>query len=81
MMIEAQPLVVVTQHAIRILSKELGIVNTIRFLNQFSAGYGNYTEERATLFDDLSVDDIVAQIKRAHTNEIPRIQPPSSIDE
>lgn len=27
-------------------------------------GYGNYTEEREALFADLTLDDIVAEIKR-----------------
>ena len=27
-------------------------------------GYGNYTEEREVLFDDLTIDDIVAEFKR-----------------
>ena len=43
--------------------KEIGIVNTIRFVNQFTVGYGNYTEEREALFEDLTMDDIVASIK------------------
>jgi hypothetical protein len=42
-------------------------VNTVRFMNQFMIGYGNYTEERETLFANLTVDDIVAAIKRKQT--------------
>jgi len=45
------------------LIKELGIVDTIRFLNQFRAGAGNYTEERHQLFKGMSVKDIVGEIK------------------
>jgi hypothetical protein len=59
-----KPLAEVTQEAIHILCKEMGLVNTIRFVNQFTVGYGNYTEERAQLFADLTLDDIVAEIKR-----------------
>jgi len=32
-------------------------------------GYGNYTEERESLFADLTIDDIVAEIKRKKTIE------------
>ncbi len=62
--VETKPLAEITQEAIRILCKEMGIVNTIRFVNQFTVGYGNYTEEREALFEDLTMDDIVASIKR-----------------
>jgi hypothetical protein len=43
----------------------MGIVNTARFLNQFTTGYGNYTEERDQLFGQMTVDEIVAEIKRS----------------
>lgn len=62
--VELKPLAEITQDAIRILCQEMGIVNTVRFMNQFTTGYGNYTEEREALFADLTVDDIVAAIKR-----------------
>jgi hypothetical protein len=58
------PLTEITTSAIQILLKEMGIVNTLRFINQFSTGFGNYTEERDELFRDMSVDDIVAAIAR-----------------
>ena len=64
MVIEAKPLAEVTKDAIQVLCKELGIVNTVRFVTQFTVGYGNYTEEREQLFGDLTLDDIVSEIKR-----------------
>lgn len=64
-----KPLAEVTQEAIRILCKEMGLVNTVRFVNQFTVGYGNYTEEREQLFADLSLDDIIAQIRRRKRQE------------
>ena len=54
MSIQVRPLSEITQQAIELLSKELGIVETVRFLNQFTTGYGNYTEEREALFKDLA---------------------------
>ncbi|MFQ5651636.1 MAG: hypothetical protein ACE5IY_16995 [bacterium] len=59
-----RPLNEITQHATRLLYKELGVVNTIRFLNQFTTGYGDYTKEREQLFEDLSLDEIVSEIKQ-----------------
>lgn len=34
-----------------------------------NTGYGNYTEEREALFADLTMDDIVAEIKRKLDSE------------
>jgi hypothetical protein len=63
------PLTEVTTSALQLLVKEMGIMNTIRFINQFSTGFGNYTEEREDLFRDMSVDDIVAAITREEAQE------------
>lgn len=53
----------VNQRATRALIKEIGVVDTIRFLNQFRAGAGNYTLERDQLFKGMSVKDIIDEIK------------------
>ena len=55
----------ITQEAIQILSKEMGITDTIRFLNQFSQGYGDYTQERDAMFQDLTLDDILRQMEQS----------------
>ena len=49
---------------IQILCKEIGVVNTARFIDQFSTGYGNYVEERDAIIGDMTVDEIVEEIKR-----------------
>ncbi len=64
MLKDARPLSEITQEAVRILLREIGVVNTVRFLNQFTGGYGNYTEERHLLFDQMTVDEIVTGIER-----------------
>ena len=61
---ETKPLAEITQTAIHLLCREMGVVSTARFLNQFSVGYGNYTAERDQLFGHLSVEEIASQIKR-----------------
>ena len=53
----------ITQQAIQVLSKEIGISSTVRFLNQFSTGYGNYTEESESLFKDLTLDEILKRMQ------------------
>ena len=65
MTVQAKPLSEITRHAIDLLSKEMGIVDTVRFLNQFTTGYGDYTEEREALFKDLTLDEILAAMKKA----------------
>ena len=65
MNIQTKPLSEITRHALELLSKEMGIVDTVRFLNQFTTGYGDYTEEREALFKDLTLDEILTEIKKA----------------
>ena len=67
MNVQAKPLTEITRNAIDLLSKEMGIVDTVRFLNQFTTGYGNYTEEREALFKDMTLDEILVAIKKARS--------------
>ena len=49
---------------IRILFKELRPVNTIRFIQQYSTGSGDYTKERGEYFKNKSVAEIINEIKQ-----------------
>ncbi len=40
------------------------MVNTVRFLNQFTMGHGDYTAERDALFANLTLDEILAAMKQ-----------------
>ncbi len=64
MIAATRPLSEITQEAINILLREIGVVNTVRFLNQFTGGFGNYTDERQLLFDEMTVDEIVTAIEQ-----------------
>jgi hypothetical protein len=64
MIAETRPLAEITQEAFQVLYKEIGLVNTVRFINQFTTGYGNYTEEREQLFAGMTLDDIVSAIRQ-----------------
>lgn len=70
MNVQPKPLNEITVRAIGILSKEMGLADTIRFLNQFSTGYGNYTEERRELFGNMSFDEIVAEAKKVQEGTV-----------
>jgi len=64
MTVDIKPLAEITQDALGVLYKEIGIVNTVRFISQFTVGYGNYTKEREQLFAGMTLDDIIAEMKR-----------------
>ena len=63
MNVQTKPLSEITQQAIDLLFKEMGIINTMRFLNQFTTGYGDYTQEREALFKDLTLDEILSVMR------------------
>ena len=63
MSVRTKPLTEITQEAIELLTKGIGLVATVRFLNQFSSGYGDYTQEREALFGDLTLDQVLAAMK------------------
>ncbi len=58
-----KPLAEITAEALKVLYKEIGIVNTVRFINQYTNGYSDYTREREQLFAGMTLDDIVADIE------------------
>ncbi|MCB0099092.1 MAG: hypothetical protein KDE46_25335, partial [Caldilineaceae bacterium] len=70
MIAETKPLAEITHEAIRILFREMGVVNTVRFINQYTAGYGNYTEERRELFAEQTLEDLVSKIKQRRERSI-----------
>lgn len=53
----------INRQATQILFKEMGVVKTIRFFNQFSVGQGDYTKDRREWLDKITMDDAIAQIK------------------
>jgi hypothetical protein len=53
----------VTRRAIEVLTRELGAVDMLRFVNQFTTGLGDYTAEREQLFGDESLEKILGTIK------------------
>jgi hypothetical protein len=68
MVVQTKPLAEITQEAIQLLFHELGVVDTVRFLNQFTPGMGNYTEERKTLFENVTLPEVIDEIKRNRKN-------------
>ncbi|MBK9054489.1 MAG: hypothetical protein IPL78_27335 [Chloroflexi bacterium] len=47
--------------------QKLRLVDTIRFLQMFETGYGDYTQERHQWLDGQRVDEIAKQIRQKQT--------------
>ena len=61
------------------LIREVGVVDTIRFLNQFRTGSGDDTAEREGLFQGMAVTDLLNGMKARRAGEAsPDRRAPSS---
>jgi hypothetical protein len=67
MRVKTRPLTEITHRAIEVLCRELGAVDAIRFINQFSTGQGDYTMERDVPLVEETLDQIIADIKKRRT--------------
>jgi len=47
----------------QVLTRELGLVNLVRFLQQFETGYGDYTQERHQWLDRCTIEEITQEIQ------------------
>ncbi len=63
MNLNAHTIAEINQKATHILFQQLGVVDAFKFLNQFSLGHGDYTQERKQWVDSLSLEDIMAGIQ------------------
>jgi len=59
----------INQKATRVLFEKMGIVDTFKFLNQFTLGSGDYTKERDDLFKNYTLNDIITDIKKKRKHE------------
>ena len=74
MTVKNKPLAEISQRAIEVLCRELGAVDTVRFINQFTTGHGDYTLERDALFAGETLDQLVADIRRTRPEEDPPVE-------
>ena len=54
----------VRARGVKALVRELGPAGMVQFMQQFTGGKGDYTKERHKVLGTLSVNQIVADIKR-----------------
>jgi len=57
----------ITVAALRRLSRELGPVGMVRFLQQFDTGAGDYTAERYQWLGDPKVQELVDEIAKGRS--------------
>lgn len=58
-----RPIADVDRQGREVLTRSLGVVDTLRFLSQFRAGSGDYTAQRGDWIGDLPLKEIVSGIK------------------
>jgi hypothetical protein len=51
------------------LVDSLGVADTIRFIQYFSPGKGDYTKERHQWLDKISLEDVLAEMKQRREDE------------
>lgn len=56
MITELRPVTEISQRAIHLLYKALGVVHTVHFLKQFTLGVGDYPKERGVLSGSKTAD-------------------------
>ena len=59
-----QPLSEITEEAVRVLVRELGVARTLRFLGQYRTGTGDYTAERHRFLADAPLDTLVEEARQ-----------------
>ena len=63
MNLNIHPLTEINQKATHTLFQTLGVVDALRFFNQFTVGSGDYTKEREQWLGELTLDQIVEEIR------------------
>ena len=69
------PLAEITRTAIRVLYREIGPVNTARFLNRYSTRSGDYTAERDAVLGNPTVDELLVELKKTRSKGKPSRKP------
>jgi hypothetical protein len=59
----------IQQKGLEALSRELGPVGMVRFLQMFETGYGDYTEARHQWLDNQPLEDIAQRIRQRRVDK------------
>ncbi|MGK7936224.1 MAG: hypothetical protein AB4206_10590 [Xenococcaceae cyanobacterium] len=64
----------IIEQGYKALVDSLGIIDTIRFIQYFSPGEGNYTKERNQWLEQKSVDDVLQDIDKFKQSDLDKYQ-------
>jgi hypothetical protein len=53
----------IREEGLSVLTESLGPVDTIRFLQQFDAGHGDYTAQRHRILGNPTVDQVLKKLR------------------
>jgi hypothetical protein len=59
----------IQQKGLEALSRELGPIGMVRFLQMFETGQGDYTKERHHWLDDQRIEDIAQRVRQRRTSD------------
>lgn len=63
MTIRARPLYEISRAGHAALVRELGVVDALRFLSQYTSGSGDYTAERDSWLGEDSLEDLFKEVE------------------
>lgn len=66
---ESMTLNEIQQAGLAALSRELGPVGFVRFLQMFERGYGDYSQERSSWLEEQSIDNIAKRIQEKRSKQ------------
>ena len=69
MITEGMTLNEIQQAGLAALSRELGPVGFVRFLQIFETGYGDYSQERSSWLEEQTFEDIVKRIQEKRNQQ------------
>jgi len=61
--ITVKDLEIIRAEGLKALKEKLGVVGMIKFIQMYSNGQGDYTEERAELLKDVTIEDFENWLK------------------
>ena len=64
----------IIEQGYKALVDSLGVIDTIRFIQYFSPGEGDYTKERHQWLEQKSVDDVLQDIDQFKQNDLNKYQ-------
>lgn len=55
----------VVRRGYQVLVESLGVVDALRFIQHFSSGHGDYTQERQTWLGQASIEEVLSDMKQS----------------